>query len=340
MDRRFDIQVLRGVAVLLVVLHHAFPGVVPGGPLGVDVFLVLSGFLIIGLILRALQDRSFRFAPFYVRRARRLLPALVSTLALTTVLAPLFLGPVELLAYARQVALVGVLLANMVNFHPSLIHIWSLSLEEQFYLLTPLLLWLAPGRLRPILLALGLCLSLALYLILIGWPQGLALDGRQAWILGYASLPSRAWQFLAGGLCAWLMMRRPDLTVPSPVKWLTLAVLLALAVTGTLYDGARWAGVIVTAATCAMLLGRDGWLPRRVLGPIAWTGDISYSLYLLHWPVLYFAFHTWGAPLSPLPTLALLGASILLAALQYRYVEQRFRLPQRDLAPPTPDPRS
>jgi len=337
-DRRFDIQVLRGVAVLLVVLHHAFPTVVRGGKLGVDVFLVLSGFLIIGLILRALEDRRFGFTAFYVRRARRLLPALASTVAGTTGLALLVLGPAELLAYAKQVVLVAVLLANMIVAHASLTHLWSLSLEEQFYLLTPLLLWLTPGRLRPGLLALGLGLSLGLYLVLLGWPQGVPIDGGQAWALGYGSLPARAWQFLAGGLCAWLMMRRPELMVPPGIKWVALAGLLLVATTGILYEGPRWAGVIVTVATCAMLLGRAGWLPRRVLSPVAWTGDLSYSLYLVHWPLFYFAHHQFGHTLPAAVIAGVLALSLVWAVLQYRHVEQRFRLPARNAAPPVVAP--
>ena len=334
MGRRFDIQVLRGVAVLLVVLHHAFPTVVRGGKLGVDVFLVLSGFLIIGLVLRGLEDRRFGFAAFYVRRARRLLPALTATAAGTTALALLVLSPAELLAYAKQVVVVAALLANMIVAHPSLTHLWSLSLEEQFYLLIPLLLWLIPGWLRPGLLALGLLLSLALYLLLLGWPQGLPIDRAQAWTLGYGSLPARAWQFLAGGLCAWLMMRRPGLTVPPGIKWLALAGLLFVGTTGTLYEGPRWAGMIVTAATCVMLMGRDGWLPRRALGPIARTGDLSYSLYLVHWPLFYFAHHQFGQTLPFAVIGGVLALSLVWAALQYRHVEQRFRLPARNAAPP------
>ncbi len=338
MDRRFDIQVLRGVAVLLVVLHHAFPTVVRGGKLGVDVFLVLSGFLIIGLILRGLEERRFRFTAFYVRRARRLLPALAATVAGTTALALLFLGPAELLAYAKQVVVVAALLANMIVAHGSLTHLWSLSLEEQFYLLAPLLLWLTPGGLRPGLLALGLGLSLGLYLVLLGWPQGLPIDGGQAWALGYGSLPARAWQFMAGGLCAWLMMRRPDLTVPPGIKGLALAGLLVVATTGVFYDGARLAGVIVTIATCVMLLGRDGWLPRRALGPVAWTGDLSYSLYLVHWPLFWFAHHQFGQTLPAGVILGVFALSVVWAALQYRHVEQRFRLPARNAAPPVAAP--
>ena len=334
MDRRFDIQVLRGVAVLLVVLHHALPTVVRGGKRGVDVFLVLSGFLIIGLVLRGLEDRRFGFAAFSVRRARRLLPALAATVAGTTGLALLVLGPAELLAYAKQVVVAALLLANMVVVQPSLTHLWSLSLEEQFYLLTPLALRLTPGRLRPGLLALGLVLSLALYLLLLGWPQGLPINEGQAWAFGYGSLPARAWQFLAGGLCAWLMLRRPGITVPPGMKWVALAVLLVLAMSGAFYEGPRSAGVIVTVATCAMLSGRDGWLPRRAFSPVAWTGDISYSLYLVHWPLFYFAHHRFGQTLPPAVIVGVLALSLVWAALQYRHVEQRFRLPARNTAPP------
>jgi len=233
---RFDIQVIRGVAVLAVVLFHAFPSAFGSGFLGVDVFFVVSGFLITGIILRGLERGDLSFKAFYIRRAKRLLPASLMTLAVTTLLALVFLTRSQIADYAAQLLgslafVANFVLASQTGYFEGapetkpLLHIWSLSLEEQFYFIAPLLLWLTPLRARPWLLVTGMILSFALCLVLV----------RDLWggeSLAFFMLPARAWELLFGEVCAWVMIRRPDLTVPGWVKLAALAVIVATCAIG------------------------------------------------------------------------------------------------------------
>jgi peptidoglycan/LPS O-acetylase OafA/YrhL len=333
---RFDIQVMRGVAVLAVVLFHAFPGAFGSGFLGVDVFFVLSGFLITGIILRGLERGDFSFKAFYIRRAKRLLPASLTTLAVTTALAFVFLTRSQMADYAAQLLgslafVANFVLASQTGYFEGaaetkpLLHIWSLSLEEQFYFIAPLLLWLTPLRARPWLLISGMILSFALCFILMTGPSWVPFSAKGAQKLAFFMLPTRAWELLFGAVCAWVMIRRPDLTVPGWVKLAALAVIIATCAIGFDPVHPRWDAVIVVVATGLILLGKDGWLPRTPLLPVKIVGDWSYSLYLIHWPLFSFAYIAWGQhpPMAVMTGLALLATG--LAWLQYRFVEQRFR---------------
>ncbi len=333
---RFDIQVMRGVAVLAVVLFHAFPGVFSSGFLGVDVFFVVSGFLITGIILRGLERGDFSFKVFYVRRAKRLLPASLATLLVTTLLAFVFLTRSQMADYAEQLLgslafVANFVLASQTGYFEGaaetkpLLHIWSLSLEEQFYFAAPLLLWLTPLRARPWLLISAMVASLGLCFLLMTGPQWLPFSSKGAQKLAFFMLPTRAWELLFGAVCAWIMIRRPDLTLPAWLKLAALALILATCAIGFDPVHPRWDAVIVVVATGLILLGRDGWLPKRPLWPVKIVGDWSYSLYLIHWPLFSFAYITWGQhpPMAVMVGLALLATG--LAWLQYRFVEQRFR---------------
>lgn len=340
--KRFDIQLLRGVAVTTVVLYHAFQDVFPKGFLGVDVFFVISGFLICGMILRQLRDGHFSFRQFYLRRARRLLPASFTTLFLTSLLAGLLLTRDEFSAYASQLLGALTFSANVVfalgtgyfdggaDTKP-LLHIWSLSLEEQFYFVAPLLLWLTPLRARLGLMILATVSGFALCIYLAsGTPIG-SISGQTVENLAFYMLPARAWELLIGGIAAWVMIERPDLRIPSWIKFVLLVAIVFVAWVGVADTHPGWDAVIVTGATAILLLGGQDWLPDTTITTIlARFGDWSYSLYLVHWPLFSFAYITYlGEP--PLAVMiALVGLAIVMAWLQYRFVELPF------LAQPTP----
>lgn len=333
---RFDIQFMRGVAVLAVVVFHAFPDAFPQGFLGVDVFFVISGFLITGIILRGLEAGGFSFWGFYRRRALRLLPASLVTLAVTSALAFVFLTTSQMADYAKQLLGSLAFVANIVlSFQTGyfegaaetkpLLHIWSLSLEEQFYFLAPFLLWITPLRSRPWLLGAGFILSLALCLVLVAGPSWLPFSSDTAGIFAFFMLPARAWELLAGSLCAWLMLRRPDLTVPVWAKYLALAVIPVTCIVGFDAVHPRWDAAIVVVATAILLLGKDGWLPRMALTkPVGRIGDWSYSLYLIHWPLFSFAYVTYGQQPPWWVMVGLAALSVVLAYLQWKHVEQRY----------------
>jgi len=334
--RRIDIQVLRGVAVLMVVFYHALPDWVKGGFLGVDVFFVISGFLITGHILQDLERKRFNVGGFYVRRARRLLPAAWTTFFVTTLLAYTMLTSAQWREYLAQ--LVGALTftANVVLSHQSgyfqtqaeakpLLHIWSLSLEEQFYFVTPIVLMIVGRRLRGPALALGALASLALCILMV---SGLAphIAEKTATNLAFYMLPPRAWELLVGGLAAWLMLRRPSFSVPGWLKWTGLAVIGVLAFRQFDLVHPRGDAIAVVLATSLLLLGNDGWMRKvSAVRPIEAVGDWSYSIYLIHWPLLAFAHAGWMGDVPVAVAIGLAALSIPLGWAQYRWVEQPFQ---------------
>lgn len=334
---RYDIQVMRGIAVLAVVIFHAFHGVFAKGFLGVDVFFVISGFLITGHILRQLEDDDFSFKAFYLSRARRLLPASLVTLAATSVMALLLLTPAELGDYAKQ--LIGALtftanfaLAQQVGYFEGaaearpLLHIWSLSLEEQFYFIAPLLLWMTPRRWRfGLLLALTIGSGLLCAVLMSGIPIPHLLPSVASKI-AFFMLPARAWELSIGGLAAWAMLRWPQFQVSRWAKYGALAVIVFCCGYGVSSVHPGPDALIVAVCTAVILMGQDGWLHRNpITDSIRNVGDWSYSLYLVHWPLFSFAFIVYlGQP--PAPLMIGIGlVSIGLAWAQYRYVEQPFR---------------
>lgn len=324
--QRTDIQALRGYAVLAVVLFHARLGPFSAGYLGVDIFFVISGFLITRLVAQGILDGSFSLRAFYLRRARRLLPAAYATLLACCLAAPWLLLRQELRDFAAQVAGAVTFTANLVMWQQTgyfegasdmkpLLHMWSLSVEEQYYLLLPAALLLLPrARWRA-----GIWLALLASVLLCG----LALYAKP--VAAFYLLPTRAWELLAGSAGALLALHRP---VPGAAlrRLFPPALLAVLALPLLPYDGPQPGPhtALACAATLVVLLRASPALeaaaPARALARI---GDVSYSLYLVHWPVLAFANNMWvGSAQPPVPLRLLLVLLIAVLALAlYRWVE-------------------
>ncbi|MEF8735572.1 MAG: acyltransferase family protein [Candidatus Accumulibacter necessarius] len=338
---RRDIQLLRGVAVIFVVLYHAKLGILNHGYLGVDVFFVLSGFLITKIILEGLDKGNFSFLHFYIRRAKRLLPALYATLLVTTVVAHLILTPDDRKDFAAQ--LIGSLafFANMVlptqiGYFAAdaesvpLLHIWSLSLEEQYYFTLPLFLFLIPRQWRLhaliVLLACSFLWCLA-WVTSTGSPPFLWRFGggsRSDW--AFYLFPTRAWELLVGSICAWVMLQNHDLRIPALAKWVSLLVILMVSIWGIDSVHPRGNALIAVMATGIIVLGDDKWLPNKILiNAIERVGDWSYSIYLVHWP-LFVAAHVIFLEQVPATIGVMLAVlAIVVGFLQYRYIETPFR---------------
>lgn len=345
---RTDIQALRAIAVGLVLLNHLWPWHVPGGYIGVDIFFVISGFLITSHLLREHDRRGTISLPrFYARRAKRLLPAAL-LVALASLLAALVWVPAERWErIAREVFAASAYFENWVLALTSVDysaqseaatpvqHYWSLSVEEQFYLVWPALIllvgWLAErrarGAVRPALIALTVGLGLVSFAFCL-WLTGA--DSAVAYFHTFV----RGWEFLAGGGLAFagarierLLARPGGSAVRGVAQWIGLLALAFAALRFTAetpFPGA-WALVPVGATALLIATGSEApaWSPLRWLSwrPVQYVGDISYSLYLWHWPlivILPFALHR---ELGTTARVGVIAISLVLAAATKHLVE-------------------
>ena len=342
---RPEIQALRAIAVVTVVVFHFWPSLVPGGYVGVDVFFAISGFLITGHLIREVGRTSKVSLPgFWARRARRILPAALLVLAFTLV-AVLLIVPQNLwdqfLAEIRASTLYyenWYLAGQAVDYlgqdnRPSPVqHYWSLSVEEQFYIFWPVLIVIAMlfarkatdnVRLRAIatMLALLTVASLAWSII------GTATTPESAFFI----TPTRVWEFGAGGLLALMAASRADPRLRAVVSWLGVLMILAAAflyTKETPFPG--YAAILPIAGTVLVIWAGApevrwsplGWMRLR---PVQWTGDVSYSIYLWHWPLLILAPFLLDRALSNSVKLLLVALTLVLAALSKRFVEDPVR---------------
>lgn len=340
---RRDIQFLRGIAVLVVVLYHSNLGILNQGYLGVDVFFVLSGFLITGIVLKALENNQFSFSEFYLRRAKRLLPALYSTLFFTTLLSLIALTHQQWIEYLQQ--LIGALTftANMVlpsqtGYFESasegkpLLHIWSLSLEEQYYFLLPITLYLLPKKLRIYGI---LFLILASLYWCFSWVYNedqyapflwrLADSTKSEW--AFYLLFTRAWELLIGSLCAWIMLKKPTIAVPKWLKCTSLVLIFFSCTVNINNEHPSIESLIIVLATMVILLGNKEWLPKNIVTRIIEkTGDWSYSIYLVHWPLFAFAYLSYLGEVPTTVKFTLIVCSIILGYMQFKFIETPFRI--------------
>ncbi len=351
MTRRPDIQGLRAVAVLLVIAYHAGFSV-PGGFTGVDIFFVISGFVITGTLLAELSATGhISFSRFYVRRIRRLLPALALMLVFV-VLVGVLTDPI---GAQHQAAMTGVFAsffsANGYLYHLGtgyfdvsttlnpLLHTWTLAVEEQFYVVFPALLalgwWLGSRRLarRRSRVVASVVIGLACvssFVLSFALSSGyIAASQANANRLAFYASPTRAWEFGVGAL---LVLASPLFTrLPT---WGTIlagtggAVAIAVAAFSVHEAGFRETSALVPVGGACLLvvagIGSQVGVSRLLsLGPLVWIGDLSYSLYLWHWPLIVFA----KALLPDRPRVAVIAAalSLLPAWLSYRYVENPIR---------------
>jgi peptidoglycan/LPS O-acetylase OafA/YrhL len=330
---RPDIEGLRGIAILTVVAYHAgLPGF-GGGYVGVDVFFVLSGYLITGLLFTEMEKKgSISLPGFYARRARRLLPASVLTLLITVAATYLIYSPVEQSGLPQTSLATATYVSNLYFARTAtdylragaetnpLLHTWSLAVEEQFYLVWPLLVMVAlktGGRRRLIIVMIAmasLSFALSVWLTMV----------RQPW--AFFSSPTRAWEFAIGGLGV-LLGGLHNERAGRIIGWLGLAMILcasAVLSKSTAYPG--WAALLPVLGTVAVLRSGTSTPTGKLLSTpvLQFFGKLSYSWYLWHWPVLVLAAATWGE-LSLYARLGLVALALGLALISHRLVENPVR---------------
>jgi peptidoglycan/LPS O-acetylase OafA/YrhL len=348
---RRDIDGLRAVAILAVVFYHAFPSVFTGGFVGVDIFFVISGFLISSIIFGGVQRGKFSFTDFYAHRVKRIFPALIVVLAATFIFGWISLLADEFMQLGRHIAasagfVENFLLLKEAGYFDSasalkpLMHLWSLAIEEQFYLVWPLLIWGSwrLGRRSAVMvmvIALG-ALSFTLNVV----------DINEDAVKAFFSPQTRFWELLAGSILAFSQGQSPiasavdsgsrlDTRSRGHAVWNSvLSVIGLLLVLGSVFalrEGERfpgWRAVFPVLGSFLLLLsGPDGCVNRKLLanGFMRFIGLISYPLYLWHWPLLSFLqIEESEAPSRGL-RLCAVALSFPLAWLTYRFAERPIR---------------
>jgi len=339
MKIRHDIEGLRALAIVPVVAFHAWPSLLPGGFVGVDIFFVISGYLITTLLLQRLESGKYSIASFYAARIRRIFPALFAMLALVAPACLLLLEPQALREFARLLGATGLFVSNVELYRTTgyfdgaaelkpLLHTWSLAVEEQYYIVFPLLLALlwrfARRHIGIVLLAVGLA-SLAWCLWLMPYDAELA----------FYAAPARTFELMIGSGLAWWMGRagpaaaRPA-WVGELVGWAALAALLAallLLRADRAFPGPAALWPCLATAALIWVGGTRQTVASRILSaaPLRWLGAHSFSLYLWHWPMLVLARHLVLDQPAPVQVALAVAMSVVLAWASLRWVETPVR---------------
>lgn len=331
---RPDIDGLRAIAIISVVIFHAFRDYFKGGFIGVDIFFVISGFLISTIVFTSLEQNRFSIIEFYVKRIRRIFPALIFTLLISIIFGWFVLFTDEYERFGKHLTGGIGFISNFIFWQESgyfdstsetkpLLHLWSLAIEEQFYLFWPLLmafLWKSNiGFLKVISLIAIISFVFNIYL-LDNHPEA-------AFYLPI----TRVWELIAGGLLSYVMLHHSQLiknykNVQSFFGLFLLAIGLLLINEERSFPG-WWALLPIFGASFVISAGSNSWLNEKLLSNnlMVSVGKISYPMYLWHWPLLSFAYILGNGNISPTHLIFVLLLTILLSWVTYKFVEQPIR---------------
>lgn len=332
---RADIDGLRAIAIMSVVIFHMAPEYFPGGYAGVDVFFVISGYLITSIILKELEKGSFSFTDFYMKRVLRLFPALLIVLSVTLAFGWLILLPPEFKQLGKHTAYGAGFLANIVLFKEvnyfdtasefkQLLHLWSLGIEEQFYFFWPVSLFVI-WKLKPKLVP-------WFALACIAYSFGININKVPANLEYAFFMPhTRFWELILGGLIGWFEVKNLKVQNTTVQDFLSTTGLLVCFLSFFLLEGnsqfpGYWA-LLPVIGTAMIIIAPNAWLNRIMFSnPIAvFIGLISYPLYLWHWPLLSYSYVMHNRPAPLFIRIGLVLFSGLLAVITYLYVEKKFK---------------
>lgn len=331
---RADIDGLRAIAILSVVGFHAFPQWIKGGFVGVDIFFVISGFLISSIIFGNLEKNSFSYYDFYARRIKRIFPALILVLVTSFVFGWYLLLPDEYKQLGKHIAAGAGFISNLTLWNEAgyfdkasdtkpLLHLWSLGIEEQFYIFWPLLLGLVwKYRLN--------FLTITLFIAAASFSANVFTTTTNP-VADFYSPLSRFWELMIGGVLAYLMLHKPH-HMPKNTNWQSAIGLLLIAVAVMCINKDRtfpgWLALLPTLGAFLIISAQPAaWVNRYLLGNrvLVWIGLISYPLYLWHWPVLAFLRITESGMSSVGIRIVAVLISFLLAWLTYWIIEKPIR---------------
>lgn len=330
---RSDIDGIRAIAVLLVLICHAFPNYLPGGFIGVDIFFVISGYLITAILIKDFEKDNFSIITFYKRRILRIFPALIFVLAFIIVIGWIFFFKSEFISLGRHIFASTLFFENLnlwsessyfdtsSDLKPTL-HLWSLAIEEQFYIFWPLIIYLSfKFRFKLLFTIVGLFLisfSINLY--------DISNDPTAA----YYSPLGRSWELLVGAMLAYF--QKYNIFTSAKFENLKSSLGLALIAIGLILTKPEqnfpgFMALLPTIGTALLIsAGNNAWINRRILSlqPMVFVGLISYPLYLWHWPFISFAYIIFGGLSFKMALLCML-ASFLAAYLTFIWVEKPLR---------------
>ncbi|MGQ3887502.1 acyltransferase family protein [Legionella sp. CNM-1927-20] len=354
---RADIDGLRALAVISVVVFHALPHSLPGGFIGVDIFFVISGFLISTILLENLENNCFSLRDFYAKRIRRIFPALLTVLVSSLLLGWVILFATEFKELGKHIAAGASFISNFIlwqeagyfdkaAYYKPLLHLWSLGIEEQFYLIWPLLLWFSFKKRLNIFAILA-------FVILLSFSLNMKTIHQDA-IATFYMPQTRFWELICGSLLAWVNLYKHNefknlklklhhflktlfkhnTLIANPNFLNNVLALIGFAlimyahfkVKKTMSFPGGWALLPCGGALLLIAAGPQAWLNRTLLANrfMVWIGLISFPLYLWHWPILSFIKIT---ELNPSKALNLLGVgvAIIFAWLTYKFIEKPVR---------------
>ncbi|MFZ4632489.1 MAG: acyltransferase family protein [Patescibacteria group bacterium] len=344
---RPDIDGLRALAVLLVVAFHASPSFFKSGFIGVDIFFVISGFLISGIILKMLKNNEFSYLEFYKRRIKRLFPALLAVLLSCLIVGWFFLFSQEYRYLGRQVFSGAGFVSNIILFLETgyfdisasmkpLIHLWSLGVEEQFYIFWPILLVFLYKRTKRLPLIIGI-------LFLLSFALNIFLGLKDPNLSFYLPI-TRFWEFLSGAIIAYLnfhndnffsnlierlnIFKKKKFFTPSLISWIGLILIfisLYIVNSENFYKG--YVIILILGVSLLILSGKESFINRKIFSNkvLVYIGLISYPLYLWHWPLFSFARIFEGKEVPILVRLLLILLSFFLAWATYAFIEKPLR---------------
>lgn len=334
MNYRSDIDGLRTIAVLLVILNHAGFTAISGGFVGVDVFFVISGFLITAIIAPKITNNTFNFGWFLSRRIKRLMPVLFFIIAATIVLFTLVMLPQDLMKFYRSIIWIVLYGANFFFWREHggyfdgnsaevpLLHTWSLAVEEQYYLVWPIMLivmikFLGPKR--TVIASIIACIAATVF---SQWGTEITIGA------AYYLLPTRFFELLVGSCLAlaWPYLPKPTLKMQHGLSLLGLVLIVFGAFYLTEHHSfPGYNALYPVLGTALIIYAKNGFVNQFLsTKAMVYSGNISYSLYLWHWPLLAFIRYT-SIELTLMVQLSVILATYLLSVLSYRYIEQPFR---------------
>jgi peptidoglycan/LPS O-acetylase OafA/YrhL len=332
---RADIDGTRAIAVLAVILYHAGLKTFSGGYVGVDIFFVISGYLITTIILREINENKFSLLQFYERRIRRIFPALFTVLLITVFVSYIFFDKNEFSDFGKTLVSATLFSSNILFWTQSgyfegpaaikpLLHTWSLAVEEQYYIFFPILLVFLARHVRPKIVAILLGLALLSFLLNV---YSLSRDPSGAFYLAHL----RVWELLIGSLVALKIV--PAKLNPRILNILSLLGLGMLGVAIFLYTNETpfpgVAAVLPTLGTALLIFSgiESETLVGKILSvrPLVFIGQISYSLYLWHWPAIVFAKYYAIIELKTLEMAAIVLGIFILSILSWHFIEKPFR---------------